>query len=134
MRSAKLFTASLLLAAGVAQAGTPCNHFKITVHNETSDPMTVTKSEIRYASLSDGLGVQIPVNGTHIFTINNSEDGKGIEGYFDLKPTTLPSRVAKFAFLLTNADICKFAPASLASEYSIATSNITSSSVTYTIR
>lgn len=91
-----------LVFSGAQAASIPCNGFEIKVKNDTSDDLLVNKIQLKGADIRPDNLQKLGSKGEQSFTINNSEDGKDMEGKFELHSISLPSKKVTIVFTLKN--------------------------------
>ena len=109
MKKIKLACLASVLAAGVAQAGTPCNGFEIKIKNDLANDNLIIRSIHMEGAEFQPSGIQqIDANSEAVFTVNNSADGAAIKGEMTLITISLPSKEVKIQFDLKNKTLtCK---------------------------
>lgn len=133
MKKLTLSCFSLLIAAGLAHAGTPCNGFEIKVKNNTPDELLVTKLLLTGGDFQpSGLDVIAP-HSEQVFTINNSVDNGELKGEMRFDSVSLPSKNASIKFDLRNKQlICHHDTRQASGDYPISHSRLPGK-VKYTI-
>ncbi|KTD19098.1 hypothetical protein [Legionella jordanis] len=99
---------SLLLAAGLAKAGNPCDSFEIKVKNNLADDLVVRKIQLQGADLQPGGIQKINSKSEEVFTVSNSAEKIPMKGELILNTISLPTKEVKIRFTLENSGlICK---------------------------
>ncbi|HRD69276.1 MAG TPA: hypothetical protein PK657_03960 [Legionella sp.] len=119
MNKLKLACVASLLAAGIAQASTPCDGFDIKIKNKLADDLLVTKIHLNGADIQPGHIQKINGGTEQVFTVNSSSDAV-MSGDFEFHTISLPSKVVKIQFNLKNSGlICEHTDTSPDSDYSV---------------
>lgn len=105
MNKIKLACMASFLAAGLAQAATPCDGFQIKVKNQLADNLVVTHIKLKNAVIQPR-GIQ-KINGKseQIFTVNRSTASLPMVGELVFHTISLPSKKVKISFDLTNSGL-----------------------------
>lgn len=103
MNKIKLACFISILAVGISHASTtPCNGFEIKIKNNSPDDFLINRIELKGADIQP-YGIQIlKAKASQIFTINNSKDGRDMDGAFELHSISLPSKSILVLFNLQN--------------------------------
>jgi hypothetical protein len=97
----KLACVASIFAAGLANAGTPCNGFEIKVKNNLSDNLRVLKVQLVGADIQPDNISKIEKKSEVAFIVNNSESH--MYGEINFQTVSLPSKAFKIRFDLRNA-------------------------------
>lgn len=133
MQKLRLACLALLLTTGLAQAATPCNGFEIKITNNTSDDLLINKIDLQGADIEPGGIEKLDAGSTQAFTVNNSQDGKKMQGNFEFHSISLPSKEVNIKFDLDNKEIfCEHNDTGSNGDYPVDTTRLVGN-VTYTI-
>lgn len=124
---------SSILTAGLAHATAACNGFEIKLKNNTADDLLVHKIELNGAEVQPGGIQKINSRAEQVFTVNQSVDGRLMEGIIELHSITLPSKSVTLKFQLKNQLlVCQHDDAGSSSDYGLDKTRLPGH-VTYTI-
>ncbi|MBA2656416.1 MAG: hypothetical protein H0U70_05460 [Tatlockia sp.] len=107
MNKLKYATLATLFAAGIANASTPCDGFKIEVQNNLPFDMAIHKIHLDGAEIQPGTIHQLNQKSEETFTVNKSVDNGVMKGEIILNTISLPSKKVHISFNLVNSgDTC----------------------------
>lgn len=133
MKKLTLSCFSLLVAAGLAHAGTPCNGFEVKIKNNTPDDLLVTKLQLAGGDFQPNSLEVISAHSEQVFTVNNSADNAKLNGVMEFNSFSLPSKRASIKFDLKNKHlICHHNVKEASGDYQISHSRVPGK-VKYTI-
>lgn len=102
MRKITLSCLSLLVAGGVAYAGTPCDGFEVKIKNNTPDKFLVTNMQLKGGEFSPTGLETIPAHSEQIFVVNHTKDGEKMQAEMKFHTISIPSKRVSLEFSLEN--------------------------------
>lgn len=133
MSKIKIVCLASFLAASIAQASTPCDGFEIKIKNALPDSLVATNTQLSGATIQPAGIQKIDGNSEAVFTVNGSAENLPMSGYFTFRTISLPSKVVRIRFNLTNQVlVCEHSEDTSDGDYPISHTRLPGK-ITYTI-
>lgn len=118
-KNSMVYLASLLVSS-IGYAAQPCDGFQVVVKNNTPDKFYATTIHVEGADIQPGLTTELKENSEVVFTVNNSEEARALQGEMIFRTFSLPSKKVHITFDLKNEIlICNHSNKEVASDYAV---------------
>ncbi|MDP3267416.1 MAG: hypothetical protein Q8M40_00060 [Legionella sp.] len=105
MKSIKLFSALYFLAINWVYASAPCDGFTISLENQLSDDLLVTRFNLDGAQLLPTNLQKLKGKSTQSFRVNHSDQGIPISGEILFHTQSVPNKLIAIQFDLRNSSL-----------------------------